>query len=191
MKIKFFIALVIITLVITAWSPVPVTGNVPDISVTSQTTGTIQMVVNNKTGEKFNLVMTGPATYKWMVNTGKQTFSMLPGKYKYTYKACGGTEKTGTIQVKKDKQILTLAVCKQEKKPSGGLKQINIQNNTGGTVTLILTGPASYRFSLKSGKSTIMVLKGTYQFTAYGCGGASISGTKKLGGKAVWKWWCM
>jgi len=191
MKIKFLISVMIIALVITAWTPLPVIGNTIDASVASQTTGTLQLVVNNKTGEKFNLVMKGPATYNWMLQAGKQTFNVLPGKYKYTYKACGGTEKTGTIQVKKNKQTLTLAVCKQQKKTGGGLKPINILNNTGGTVTLILTGPSSYRFSLKPGKSTLMVLKGTYQFTAYGCGGASISGTKKLGGKAVWKWWCM
>lgn len=191
MKIKVLIALVIVAFVITAWTPLPSNWNVQSTTAAAQTTGTLQLVVNNKTGEKFNLIMKGPATYNWMLKPGKQTFNVLPGEYKYSYKACDGAEKTGTVKIKKNKQTLSLAACKKAKKTAGGLKSINIQNNTGGTVTLILTGPESYRFYLKPGKSTMMVLKGTYQYTAYGCGGASISGTKKLGGKAVWKWWCM
>jgi hypothetical protein len=188
MKLRIVVAILLTALVITAWMPAPTHWSAKS-NLTVQTATALQLIVNNKTGEKFNLVMKGPATYNWMLKSGKQTFSVKPGKYTYTYKACGGTEKKGTVEVKKNNQTLVLAVCKQQNK-TGGSSNVNIQNDTGSTVTLILSGPASYRFSLAPGKSTISVIKGTYQYTAYGCGGASISGSKKLGGKSVWRWWC-
>jgi Bacterial SH3 domain len=62
--------------------------------------------------------------------------------------------------------------------PSGS---IDISNTTGGTVTLYLSGPASYTFTLGTGDTTISVCPGTYSYTAYGCGGASTSGTMSTG----------
>jgi len=190
MKFKILISFIIAALLFSAWTPVEASWNPANATATAQAAGTMQLVVNNKTGESFKLVLKGPATYNWNLKPGKETFSVAPGKYKYTYKACGGTEKKGTVEVKKNNQTLVLAVCKQ-KNASGGMANIPIQNNTGGTVTLNLTGPATYHFSLAPGRSTISVLKGTYSYTAWGCGGASISGTKNLKGKNLWTWFCI
>ncbi len=52
---------------------------------------------------------------------------------------------------------------------------IHIENNTGGTVTLYMNGPASYKFNLAAGNSTVNVCPGTYSTTAYGCGGSSVN----------------
>jgi uncharacterized protein YraI len=54
---------------------------------------------------------------------------------------------------------------------------IDITNDTGGTVTLYLSGPANYSFTLGTGDNTVSVCPGTYNYTAYGCGGASETGT--------------
>ena len=189
MKIKIVIPLIILAMLLSGWGPASAEASSASDPTLQTQTGTLQLIVNNKTGEKFNLVMKGPATYNWNIQAGKQTFSVVPGKYKYSYKACGGTEKKGTVEVKKNNHTLVLAVCKQQNK-AGGTVNVVIQNNTGGSITLVLTGPGSYRFTLGTGKQTINVVKGTYQYTAYGCGGASSSGTKKLSGKSVWTWWC-
>jgi hypothetical protein len=191
MKIKILIPFIIIALLFSAWVPAQANWNPSTAATSTQAAGTVQLVVNNKTGESFNLVLKGPATYNWNLKPGKATFSVQPGKYKYTYKACGGTPKTGTVEVKKNNQTLVLAVCKQKNASAGGMVNIPIQNNTGGTVTLSLTGPATYRFTLATGRSTISVLKGTYTYTAWGCGGASASGTKNLKGKNLWTWFCI
>ena len=58
---------------------------------------------------------------------------------------------------------------------------IDITNDTGGTVTLYLSGPASYTFNLGTGDNTVSVCPGTYSYTAYGCGGASETGTMNAG----------
>lgn len=54
---------------------------------------------------------------------------------------------------------------------------IHIENATGGQVTLYLTGPASFTFYLATGNQDINVCRGSYSYTAYGCGGASRNGT--------------
>ena len=58
---------------------------------------------------------------------------------------------------------------------------ITITNSTDGTVTLYLSGPASYTFYLSTGDTTLSVCEGTYNYTAYGCGGASDSGSMSTG----------
>ena len=54
---------------------------------------------------------------------------------------------------------------------------ISIINDTGGQVTLYLTGPAKYTFYIPNGSQTLSVCPGTYSYTGYGCGGASKNGT--------------
>jgi hypothetical protein len=54
---------------------------------------------------------------------------------------------------------------------------ITITNNTGGAVTLYLSGPARYHFYLSTGETILSVCPGTYNYTGYGCEGASVSGT--------------
>ena len=54
---------------------------------------------------------------------------------------------------------------------------IVIDNTTGGQVTLYLSGPASYVFYIPSGTMTLNVCSGGYSYTAYGCGGASDTGS--------------
>jgi hypothetical protein len=55
--------------------------------------------------------------------------------------------------------------------------QIQITNSTEATVTLYLSGPADYTFYLGTGDTTLYVCPGEYSYTAYGCGGASDTGT--------------
>jgi hypothetical protein len=56
-----------------------------------------------------------------------------------------------------------------------------ISNTTGGLVTLYLSGPASFVFYLNSGDTTLSVCSGTYSYTAYGCGGATDTGSMSSG----------
>lgn len=77
----------------------------------------------------------------------------------------------------------------QDKSPGKTVK-ILIKNDTGGTLTLNLSGPASYNFTFGPGNHTINVVSGTYTYTAWGCGGASTSGTKKLNAGTEWRFFC-
>jgi hypothetical protein len=53
---------------------------------------------------------------------------------------------------------------------------IDLDNETNGVVTIYLKGPANYTYNLPVGDNKFQVCGGSYSFTAYGCGGASVSG---------------
>lgn len=150
---------------------------------------TYKLVLNNKTGQAVKITLTGPMTYYFTLQPGKTSQDLKPGKYRYSYQACGG-EKKGTVEVKKNGTVLTLAACPKNKKSGGGDVTVKVKNDTGGTVWLTLSGPANYNFTLAPGKSTITVLKGKYAYTIYGCGGGSASGTRQIGGNLEWRFWC-
>jgi hypothetical protein len=65
---------------------------------------------------------------------------------------------------------------------------ISIINDTGGIVTLYLSGPAKFTFRVGTGTQSVSVCPGTYSYTAYGCGGASKSGTASPGDEI--EFWC-
>ena len=58
----------------------------------------------------------------------------------------------------------------------GETGKIVINNATNGVMTIILSGPASYSYQLPVGSNTLEICGGSYTYTAYGCGGGSISG---------------
>lgn len=57
---------------------------------------------------------------------------------------------------------------------------INIQNDTGGVVSITLTGPGYFTFNLSTGGNTLWVCPGTYTYSAWGCGSFN-SGTLNSG----------
>ena len=64
---------------------------------------------------------------------------------------------------------------------------IYISNKTGATVTLYLSGPASFKFRVGPGEQTIDVCAGTYAYTAYGCGGGTLTGSMTSGEKTEFR----
>lgn len=58
---------------------------------------------------------------------------------------------------------------------------ITIINNTGGYITLYLSGPGSFSFELPAGTHTISVCPGAYSYTVYGCSGAYLNGSMNSG----------
>lgn len=58
---------------------------------------------------------------------------------------------------------------------------IDIDNTTGATVYLDLTGPMKFHFDLPTGHTTLNVCSGSYTYFARGCGGATDSGTMQSG----------
>lgn len=68
---------------------------------------------------------------------------------------------------------------------------ILVKNDTGGTLTLSISGPGNYNFSIPPGQQNIYVIPGTYNYTAKGCGGAVLSGTYDLSKSGdEWDFWC-
>lgn len=65
---------------------------------------------------------------------------------------------------------------------------IKIINDTGAQLTIYMKGPASFTFYVASGEQMISVCPGTYSYTAYGCGGASRTGSASDGDEI--EFWC-
>jgi hypothetical protein len=147
----------------------------------------VQVQFQNKTGASVRITLTGPATVYLTLSNGKTKSELAPGTYKYSYDACGKTN-TGTFKVRKAGDNLTLPKCNTGGGGGGGEGKIKIKNDTGGTITIIMSGPQSYTFYVSSGTSQLSVVKGKYNYTAYGCGGASTSGSIKPGGTI--SFWC-
>lgn len=182
MKGKLFLIVVMLAVMLSGWVP----GATLQPAQAAEN-DTLSLLIINKTGETIQLTLVGPATYTFTLQAGKSTQQVLPGKYKYQYFACQG-KKTGTFTISKDGKKLLLASCSKNQKSK--LARVKIDNRTGGFVWLNLVGPATYQFSLKPGKSEIWVIKGKYTYTAFGCGGASVSGTRKLNSGMLWSWYC-
>lgn len=177
--LSVFVALVLLT-----------TTVAPAIASQANAADKIQVQIQNKTGEQVRISLTGPTSYSFNLSTGKNKVEVVPGKYSYSYTACSGQTLTGKFNAKKVGATLTLPKCK--KSGGGDTKEVKvtIKNNTGGSITIYLSGPKSYVFSFGTGTSKMSVVPGKYNFTVYGCG-AAISGTKNFkGGGLVWMFWC-
>jgi hypothetical protein len=146
---------------------------------------TVKIIFNNKTGVKLDKVeltpITAPRSYTFYnVAPGKTEFSVEKGKYSMQYNACGKL-KVKKLNVTSGTIKLNTATCPTT--------MINVNNMTGGTIYLTLTGPTTYRFTLPAGKTKITVWKGTFKYTCSGRCGAQ-SGEIKLKNKMAWTWWC-
>jgi hypothetical protein len=73
--------------------------------------------------------------------------------------------------------------------PQGKTITIKIINNTGGNITINLSGPATYSFTFGTGTHNMQVIPGTYTYTVWGCG-TSTSGSKNLNKVDEWTWFC-
>lgn len=72
--------------------------------------------------------------------------------------------------------FLALVVCLGFLSPANGAfaadtASIRVQNKTGSQVRIVFTGPATYRFNLSTGKSTIELVVGIYRYSYEACGG--------------------
>lgn len=65
---------------------------------------------------------------------------------------------------------------------------IEIDNTTGGALTLKLSGPAPFKFNLGTGVTVLSVCSGSYSYEAWGCGGAYDSGT--IGSNEAHEFYC-
>jgi hypothetical protein len=163
------------------------TAVAPAIAAPDTLKDKVAVQIQNKTGSSVVIKLTGPATVYLTLNTGKNKTELASGRYQYSYTACGGTQ-TGTFKVKAG-ATLVLPKCKTGGGGAGEGKQ-KITNNTGGTLTIILSGPKNYTLYVATGKSQISIVKGKYNYTIYGCGGAALTGSRKLPGGGNWMFWC-
>jgi hypothetical protein len=183
-KIKLLSIVLLISLLLSAWSApawgaAAQQGQAGSPALAAAETG-LKLIVDNKSGGELVLTLSGPRSYSFTAAKGKNVFYVEPGKYSYTYKACGAN-RDGSIVISGKGGKLPIAKCV--------MATVTMVNDTGGSFYLTITGTASYQLTIPTGKSKINVLKGKYEYRVSGsCG--STSGTINLRKGLVWKWWC-
>jgi len=188
-KIRQILVILLVGILTSAWSLPPAVITTPTqsdgLSITvlspQSASGTIRLTVNNKTGAVIDrLVLSGAKAYTFYnVPIGKSTFEIIKGKYKIEYLACG---------VNKAKKVTILSNYKFNT-VSCPMAKINVINETGSIMTLIMNGPSKYRFTIPPGTMRINVIKGTYKYTGY-CSCGTITGTINAKGRMRWNFWC-
>jgi len=188
-KFRQILVIILVGILTSAWTLPPAFTATPTqsdgLSITALSpqaaSGTIRFMVNNKTGAVLDrLVLSGAKAYTfYSVPMGKSTFEIVKGKYKIEYTACGA-RKAKKVTIQSNYKFNTVS-CPMAK--------INTINDTGGLLTLILTGPSQYRFTIPAGNMRINVIKGTYKFTIYGVCGTT-TGTMTAKGRMRWNFWC-
>jgi hypothetical protein len=169
-KANLIVAFVLIALLVSIWSTPVLAGEREGA----------KLVIDNKTGAVLTVELTGPRSYTFTAAPGKSQNPVEPGKYRYSYKACGAT-KTGSLTISAKGGKLAIAKCV--------MAGVTILNDTGSTLYINLNGPAVFNFTLGTGKTKISVIKGKYNYSVSGsCG--SKSGVINLKKGDVWKWWC-
>lgn len=175
MKRHIWFPIIILSLLLSSLSPIWETPLA--FAQEPSAAATTKLLVNNKTGKTVDLNLQGQATYKLTIKPGKETFPVQPGRYQYTYKACG-KKVNGALVVPELGFVLTLPGCSSQTKPAETVA-IVIHNETHAQVHLQLRGPAQYDFYIDPGKKTVVVVKGKYDYTAWGCG-STLTGTLKF-----------
>jgi hypothetical protein len=143
----------------------------------------IRLTINNRNTSLMYLRLTGPTFYYLSIEDETRTsFTIERGEYDYSLTACGATT-TGTLDLSNNK-ILVMPVCggnagKSSQNPDKidlsaehKLVRVKVENDTTGRALVILTGPATYVFSLDKEKTyTYTVVRGEYDVKYYACGG--------------------
>jgi hypothetical protein len=197
---RFLVFLLTITFVITLLVPTPVQAypSMPDggadlISAAKEKTGTL--IVNNVSGGTLRVSLSGPKSYYFATSkAGKTQFPGIePGKYTITLSANTCTDIVTVEKKINDKANIKETVCakKTDKdKKNQKVSSLTVDNRTGGTLYVNLSGPKNYYFyTSKQGKTTFENIDpGTYSITvsSSNCSG-SLTYNKKFNGKVSLK----
>jgi hypothetical protein len=156
---------------------------------------------SNRTGQIVTISLSGPETITLTLSATISTrVSLLPGTYKYSYEACDRTF-SGKVKVNDDQRdyvhiqtLLVLQKCRSKDSKSGGAAiSFLIENNTGGSISFVFTGPKTYKITVPPGKTKIEMISGKYSFSATGNGcDGRWDDTGKINVRTgyYWRWFC-
>lgn len=142
----------------------------------------VRLRVDNRNSKQITIQLNGPAYYYFKIDgKEKATYAVNRGVYKYIMTGCG-MRTSGSLDLSVNK-TLVMPVCggsasNQTRDPNRidlgkVLKVVNIkvENLTEGNSQIILTGPSTYVFVLKTDAlKNYSVAKGEYDVKVYACG---------------------
>ncbi len=133
---------------------------------------TVKVSVENRTGDEVDINLSGPASYKFNVQTGNSKITVEAGTYSYSYKACGGRTFTGTFNAQAGAK-LSLTRCANSVTGGGqsDLHFVIVQNKSSQAVTVKLSGPQNYTVTVPANdKVRKEIARGSYGYEYTACG---------------------
>jgi hypothetical protein len=142
----------------------------------------VRLKVDNRNSKQITLQLNGPAYYYFKIaGEEKMTFAVNRGVYKYILTGCG-MRTSGSLDLSVNKMLI-MPVCggsasNQTRDPNRidlgkALKVVNvkIENLTEGNSQIVMTGPSTYVFTLKTDATkNVSLAKGEYLVKVYACG---------------------
>jgi hypothetical protein len=171
----------VFSLLLTAAAPAPLTSSP---AAATQAGELVRLTIENRTDKPLKIWLSGPAFYYLTVPAeSTEVFTPTRGEYDYSLSACGITVRD-TIDLSKNGRIIqpVCGIGRGQAAPAPNtvnmgvvakLVKITFTNDTTGTIMLILTGPATYVFTMAKGEKTdYSIRRGDYDvhLIAYGCG---------------------
>jgi hypothetical protein len=139
-------------------------------------------VVQNSSSAPVYIRFQGPVTRDFMLQVGKNVVQMPAGRYAYQYTACG-IQFSDHINLPSGK-VFRILPCKTTKII---IKNYTLTEAPGTGLTLRLSGPVNYYFTITKPLEKFTVQQGAYEFTLRGCGKLIQSGSIKFD-TAQYRW---
>ncbi|HJW89420.1 MAG TPA: hypothetical protein VJ436_02140 [Anaerolineales bacterium] len=157
----------------------------------------VRLTVENNSSGPLYIWLTGSSFYYFYVNSEKSAnFSVTRGLYSYRFRACGDTV-TGTLDMATQRRIV-MPVCggraNSEARAAGTfdissqikIVKVHFDNQSGGNLWAILTGPTTYVFTFKAGEEKdYTIAKGDYTVKIYACGRVGTRNFSAFKGKTL------
>lgn len=141
----------------------------PAIASNTQQTSSVEIIYQNKTGKDIRIHLVGPVDLWRTVPSGRSKADLPMGRYEYSYWDCG-EEQTGIFVLKKKGTVLKFETCKNTTAAGNPNEvEIFIQNKSGATVRIHLTGTKDLWLNIATGKNKITLPKGIYQYSYVDC----------------------
>jgi hypothetical protein len=145
----------------------------------------LRLTIDNRTGKAITFYFKGPLYYTFKVAAETtEVFTLKRGEYDYTFSACGVPGK-GTLDLKTATRLI-MPVCGGNAKgstkspntidlsPQAKVVKVTFVNKSGTKLWIIMTGPATYVFTLNKGEEKKYTIgRGDYKLTYYACGSSA------------------
>lgn len=157
----------------------------PALAAPARAGSEVSVHINNKTGGVVEIILRGPTDANETLRKGDNVVKLKPGLYNYRYTACGHSIR-GTFTVSGSGSTLLLKKCEQSLEA-----KVTIENLTGHTFSITLTGPKHYSLTVAPGTTKLVFLPGAYQYSTNACGAIEKGTIKfKANHTQTWSWDC-
>jgi Domain of unknown function (DUF6759) len=150
---------------------------------TTEPVDLVRLTVENRTTGYMYMWLKGPQFYYFVIKPESTAyFTIEPGSYYQTVRACGDTASKSINITTHTRQIMPMCGANAKNATSGGgavydlsklikIVRVTVVNESDTNLVTILTGPATYVFTVYEGDENVYTIaKGKYHVQYWACG---------------------